>query len=117
MDEERGACQVSWGARINTRERHDASNCPSWVKPTERDRRVQKGLIVWQEESRHAALVLSEWILYGLIKQYQEYFKHTRPHQRIDQRVPCQPLHGDEPSGSECAGAGRSRLMSASSVI
>jgi hypothetical protein len=29
MDKEHRASQVSWGARINTRERHDASDCPA----------------------------------------------------------------------------------------
>jgi hypothetical protein len=53
MDEEHSASQVSWGARINTRERQDETDCPAWVRPADRDRWVQKGLIVWQKEVQH----------------------------------------------------------------
>lgn len=49
MDEERNPSQVSWGARVNTRERQDKKDCPAGVKPADRDRWVQKRLIVWQE--------------------------------------------------------------------
>ena len=52
MDEEHNASQVSWGARFNTRVRHDASDCPAWAKPLDRDRWVQQGLVVWQQETQ-----------------------------------------------------------------
>jgi putative transposase len=39
-------------------------------------------------------LILSEHHLHRLVKGYQQYFNHTRPHQGIEQRIPCpsQPL-------------------------
>jgi hypothetical protein len=55
MDEERSASQVSWGARINTRVHNDPSDCPDWFDPTHRDKWVQKGLVVWQSETRHVS--------------------------------------------------------------
>jgi putative transposase len=36
-------------------------------------------------------LILSERHLYRLMKQYQGYFNHARPHQGIGQGIPCQP--------------------------
>ena len=53
MDENRGATQVSWGARINTCMRNDAKDRPSWVKPVDRHRWVKRGLVVWQQETQH----------------------------------------------------------------
>jgi hypothetical protein len=50
MDEEHGASQVSWGARIITRERQDRKDCPAWANPADRDRQFQQGLIIWQEQ-------------------------------------------------------------------
>ena len=52
MDEERNASQVSWGARINTRERHDAKDCPDWTNPADRKRWAQTGLIIWQNQTQ-----------------------------------------------------------------
>ena len=63
MDEEHGPSQVSWGARINIRERNDASDCPSWLKPADRDTWVQRGLIVWQEETQHIFRLLGTYAL------------------------------------------------------
>ena len=39
-------------------------------------------------------LILSEHHLHRLVKGYQQYFNHARPHQDIEQRIPCpsQPL-------------------------
>jgi putative transposase len=37
-------------------------------------------------------LILSERHLYRLLKEYQAYFNHARPHQGIEQRIPCQPV-------------------------
>jgi putative transposase len=42
-------------------------------------------------------LILSERHLHRVMKGYQEYFNHVRPHQGIGQRIPCQPLRGAEP--------------------
>jgi putative transposase len=36
-------------------------------------------------------LILSERHLYRLVKEYKEYFNHARPHQGIEQHIPCQP--------------------------
>lgn len=63
MDEERNATQVSWGARINTRERQDKKDCPAWVKPADRDRWTQKGLIIWQEEAQHIIRLSATYVL------------------------------------------------------
>jgi putative transposase len=41
-------------------------------------------------------LILSERHLYQLMKEYQTYFNHARPHQGIEQRIPCQPVVGAE---------------------
>jgi hypothetical protein len=53
MDDEHSACQVSWGARINTRKRQDKKDCPAWANPAEREQWTQRGVIVWQEETQH----------------------------------------------------------------
>jgi putative transposase len=42
-------------------------------------------------------LILSERHLYRVMKEYQEYFNHARPHQGIGQTIPCQPVRGAEP--------------------
>jgi len=34
-------------------------------------------------------LILNEGHLRKIMKQYQSYFNHARPHQGIDQRIPC----------------------------
>jgi putative transposase len=34
-------------------------------------------------------LILSEQHVRKIMKQYQAYFNHARPHQGINQRVPC----------------------------
>ena len=56
MDEEHSASQVSWGARVNRRECQDKKDCPAWVKPADRERWTQRGIIVWQEETQHIRL-------------------------------------------------------------
>ena len=53
MEEEHIGGQVAWGARFNARVRHDASDCPAWAKPLDRDRWVQQGLVVWQQKTQH----------------------------------------------------------------
>jgi transposase InsO family protein len=36
-------------------------------------------------------LILSERHLHRIVKEYVAYFNHARPHQGVDQRIPCQP--------------------------
>lgn len=36
-------------------------------------------------------LILGERHLYQVVKEYKEYFNHARPHQGIEQRIPCRP--------------------------
>jgi putative transposase len=38
-------------------------------------------------------LLLSERHLYRVVKEYTGYFNDTRPHQGIEQRIPCGPAH------------------------
>jgi putative transposase len=42
-------------------------------------------------------LILSERHLYRVVKEYKQYFNHARPHQGIEQRIPCGPAHPDRP--------------------
>jgi putative transposase len=44
-------------------------------------------------------LILSEQHLRRLMKEYGEYFNHARPHQGIEQRIPCQQERGAQPQG------------------
>ena len=47
-------------------------------------------------------LFLSERHLKRVMKEYQAYFNDARPHQGIEQRIPCQPERGDEsPAGGK----------------
>ena len=39
-------------------------------------------------------LILSERHLHRVMKEYQGYFNHARPHQGIEQRIPCQRRRG-----------------------
>ena len=45
-------------------------------------------------------LILSERHLHRVMREYQEYLNHARPHQGIEQRIPCQPVGGAKPSAS-----------------
>jgi putative transposase len=45
-------------------------------------------------------LILGERQLHRVMKEYQEYFNHARPHQGIGQGIPCQPVGRAEPSAS-----------------
>ena len=36
-------------------------------------------------------IILSERHLYHIVKEYTRYFNYARPHQGIDQQIPCQP--------------------------
>jgi hypothetical protein len=36
-------------------------------------------------------LILNERHLHRIVKEYQRYFNQARPHQGIEQRIPCQP--------------------------
>ena len=42
-------------------------------------------------------MILSQRHLHRIMKEYQEYFNHTRPHQGIEQRIPCQQAQGVRP--------------------
>jgi putative transposase len=42
-------------------------------------------------------LVLSERHLHRVVKEYMAYFNNTRPHQGIEQRIPCRPERPDAP--------------------
>ncbi len=42
-------------------------------------------------------MILSQRHLHRIMKEYQEYFNHTRPHQGIEQRIPCQQGQGVRP--------------------
>ena len=42
-------------------------------------------------------LILSERHLYRLVKEYKEYFNHARPHQGIEQHIPCHPERPEAP--------------------
>jgi putative transposase len=44
-----------------------------------------------RSECLNHILILSERHLHRVMKEYQVYFNHVRPHQGIDQRIPCQP--------------------------
>jgi transposase InsO family protein len=41
-------------------------------------------------------LILSERHLHRVMKEYQAYFNDTRPHQGIEQRIPCQSERDDD---------------------
>jgi hypothetical protein len=41
--------------------------------------------------------ILSERHLRRVMKEYGEYFNHARPHQGIEQRIPCEQKRGVEP--------------------
>ena len=42
-------------------------------------------------------IILSQRQLHRVMKEYQEYFNHARPHQGIKQRIPCQQVQDAEP--------------------
>jgi putative transposase len=42
-------------------------------------------------------LILGEKHLYRVVKEYKQYFNHARPHQGIEQRIPCQPERLETP--------------------
>jgi transposase InsO family protein len=46
-------------------------------------------------------LILSERHLHRVMKEYEQYFNHARPHQGIGQRIPCQVVQGAELSRSK----------------
>ncbi|RLC71456.1 MAG: hypothetical protein DRI81_17700, partial [Chloroflexi bacterium] len=45
-------------------------------------------------------LILSERHLHRVVKEYMQYFNHARPHQGIEQRIPCQPERPEAPPAS-----------------
>ena len=46
-----------------------------------------------QRESLDHFIILSERHLYRIVKEYTRYFNYARPHQGIDQQIPCQPAY------------------------
>ncbi len=42
-------------------------------------------------------LILGERHLHRLVKEYKTYFNHARPHQGIEQHIPCQPERPEGP--------------------
>jgi hypothetical protein len=42
-------------------------------------------------------VILGEKHLYRVVKEYKQYFNHARPHQGIEQRIPCQPERLETP--------------------
>ena len=42
-------------------------------------------------------LILGERHLHRLVKEYKTYFNHARPHQGIEQHIPCQSEHPEAP--------------------
>jgi len=45
-------------------------------------------------------LILSKRHLYRVMRDYQWYFNHARPHQGVGQRIPCQPAQRASPSSN-----------------
>ena len=45
-----------------------------------------------RRECLNYILILSERHLYRAVKEYKQYFNHARPHQGIEQRIPCRPV-------------------------
>jgi putative transposase len=43
-------------------------------------------------------IILSERHLYRIVKEYARYFNYARPHQGIDQQIPCQPAYPAMPA-------------------
>jgi len=50
-----------------------------------------------QRERLNHFIILSERHLYRVVKSYMRYFNHVRPHQGINQQIPCQPRCPDTP--------------------
>ena len=40
-------------------------------------------------------IVLSERHTHRIVKQYVQYYNYARPHQGIDQQIPCRPIRFD----------------------
>ena len=50
-----------------------------------------------QRECPDHFIILSERHLYRIVKEYTRYFNYSRPHQGIDQQIPCQSTCPDMP--------------------
>jgi putative transposase len=44
-------------------------------------------------------LILGQKHLYRVVKEYTQYFNRARPHQGIEQRIPCRPERPETPTG------------------
>jgi hypothetical protein len=78
MDDEHSATRVSWAARVNTRVRHDANDCPTWANPADRERWCQKGLILWQTETQHIVRLFATYALQLLEDLHNDDAWHTQ---------------------------------------
>ena len=52
MQEDRNACQVSWGAHVNTKWRYKAKDYPAWANRLQQESWTKTGLIVWEAEDQ-----------------------------------------------------------------
>jgi transposase len=96
MDEDRGATQVSWGARIDTSVRHDARDCPDRTNPADRKRWAQTGLIVWQNQTQRITR-LSATHTMQLLDDLRTDDEWTEEGITIGEPVPRIPPEGLEP--------------------
>jgi hypothetical protein len=96
MDEERSTSQVSWGARINTRVRHDARACPDRANPVDRKRWAQTGLIVWKNQTQRITR-LSATHAMQFLDDLRTDDEWTEEGITIGEPVPRIPLEGLEP--------------------
>ncbi len=51
-----------------------------------------------QRECLDHFIILSERHLHRIVKEYTHYFNYARPHQGIDQQIPCQPAYPAMPA-------------------
>jgi len=100
MDEEHSESQVSWGARFNARVRHDASDCPAWARPVDRDRGIQQGLVVWQQETQHI-IRLSATQALALLDNLRSDDAWTEQRMVIGEPITRIPLGGPEQEPEE----------------
>jgi len=54
-----------------------------------------------QRECLGHFIILSERHLYRIVKEYARYFNYSRPHQGIDQQIPCQSACPDVPPAGD----------------
>jgi hypothetical protein len=52
VKEEANACQVSWGAHVNTKWRYKAKDYPAWANRAQQESWTKTRLVVWEAESQ-----------------------------------------------------------------